>query len=382
MLSNIVVTGGGTGGHVFTGLAILDEVKRRNPGAHTGFVGSAVGRERELVPRSVHTLHVIGARPIRLNGLSSAARGLASVPSATVAASRILRRLQPELVVGVGGPASGPTLLAARTLGLETCLHEQNSVPGLANSLAGTFVSNVFVGLPQVRGRFVDRADVVVTGNPVRESLRRRLCERRAAPCNTGGSEDPLSVLVLGGSDGSRFLNSRMPEVIARATRQAAVSVSVYHQAGSARTSALETAYRKLGVEAEVVSFVDDIATAYQRADLAIALAGAGTLAELALAALPSVIVPLATAADDHQRENARYFARNGGICLLDQRGWTDADASAQLARLFVQHLERVALGERLRTLGRPRAAEVIVDHLEQVAADQRAGGAPARLTA
>lgn len=366
MLSNVVVTGGGTGGHVFTGIAVLDEVLRRNPSARTGFLGSSKGHEVHLVPRSGHEAHVIDARPLRLHGAMGALRALGQIPSAVVAAMQILRKVEPEVVLGVGGAASGPVLIAARMLGLRTALHEQNAVPGLANRLAGRFVSHILVGIPQVRGRFVARPDVVCTGNPTRAEL------LTALTGHVRSEGEALQVLVLGGSDGSPFLNTRVPQVLARVAAQLGRPIHVLHQAGTQHITRIEAAYAHLTAQhgAELVvrveKFLVDMVAAYRFADLAITLAGAGTLAELALAGVPSVVVPLAIAADDHQRENAYHFARNGGIRVLDERDWTEARASDEVAELLSDRVLRVALGERFRGLATPGAAAAIVDQLAQ----------------
>ena len=265
MLGNVVVTGGGTGGHVFTGIAVLDEVRRRNPNARTTFLGSSVGHEVKLVPRSGHVLEAIEVRPLRLNGVEGAARALTQIPSAVLAAARILRALRPEVVLGVGGPASGPALIAARALGLRTLLHEQNAVPGLANRLAGSFVANILVGLPQVRGRFAARPGVIVTGNPVRAELLASLAAHEPRRAR-GTVDDPIQLLVLGGSDGSSFLNARMPAMLARAVIEAArrraaagdgsgCHVRVLHQMGGTQRARLEASYaRELAPVGSVVS--------------------------------------------------------------------------------------------------------------------------------
>lgn len=378
MLKNVVVTGGGTGGHVFTGIAVLDEVRRRNPRARTCFIGSAVGHEVRLVPRSAHSLLTIEVRPLRLHGLTGAARALWRVPGAVVGARGILARVRPEVVLGVGGPASGPTLIAARALGLPVCLHEQNAVPGLANRLAGGFVPEVLVGIPQVRGRFVARAGVIVTGNPVRAELAGRLLAREPRARARGRGAEALNVLVLGGSDGSQLLNARMPAWVAQAARSAGVRVRVRHQAGGIDPARLQDAYAQLGVEAQVASFWHDIASAYLDADVAVTLAGAGTLAELALAAVPALVAPLAGAADDHQRENACHYARSGAIRLLDEREPGDDAACAELAALLSDEALRTTLAQRMRALALPGAAAAIVDALERIAAGERGDGAGA----
>lgn len=371
MLSTVVVTGGGTGGHVFTGLAVLDEVRRRYPQARTVFVGSSAGHEAKLVPPSGHRLCTIDVRPLRLGGLTGAARGLVRLPAAMRAAARWLGALRPEVVLGVGGAASGPTLAAARALGIPTLLHEQNAVAGLANRLAAGFVSRVLVGLPQARGALARRSDLVLTGNPIRRSLASALEQRARVSCEAAAGETggPLRVLVLGGSDGSSFLNRRVPAVLARAAAQVGRAIRVRHQVGGGDVEALRRVYAGVaGLEAEVARFFDDMAAVYAEVDVAVALAGAGTLAEVALGAIPCVVVPLGGAADDHQRENARHYARGGAVCLLDERTWSDEGACGEVARLLRDADERRRLARRARALAVPDAAARIVDEIERLA--------------
>lgn len=371
MLSTVVVTGGGTGGHVFTGLAVLDEVRRRHPEARTVFVGGHAGREVELVPRSDHELRAIDVRPLRLGGVAGAARGLVRIPAAVRSAARLLTELRPDAVLGVGGAPSGPTLVAARALGIPTLLHEQNAVAGLANRLAAGFVSRVLVGLPQARGRLAGRRDLVLTGNPVRRELAVALERRARAALDPAGlvPEAPLRVVVLGGSDGSSFLNRRMPVVLALAAERVGRALRVRHQVGVGDAETVRRVYAGARIEAEVVRFFDDMATVYAEVDLAVALAGAGTLAEVTLGAVPCFVVPLGAAADDHQRENARHYADRGAVCLVDERTWNDDLASAELARLLSDAAARHGLAERARAMAIADAAARIVDEMERVVA-------------
>jgi len=370
MTCTVVVTGGGTGGHVLTGLAVLDEVRRREPGAQTVFVGGHAGHEASLVPRTEHRLCLIDVRPLRLGSVAGAVRGLARLPAAVRSAARLLEELGPAVVLGVGGAPSGPTLVAARALGIPTLLHEQNAVAGLANRLAAGFVSRVLVGLPQARGRLAGRRDLTVTGNPVRRelacALERRACASLGAAAGESGA--PLRVLVLGGSDGSSFLNRRMPGVLARAAAETNRPLRVRHQVGAGDADALRRVYEGARIEAEVARFFEDMATVYAEADLVIALAGAGTLAEVTLGAVPCVVVPLDGSADDHQRDNARHYARGGAVRLLDERGWSDAAASGEIVRLLQDTGARHDLARSARALATPDAAARIVDEMERLA--------------
>ncbi|MBN2576100.1 MAG: undecaprenyldiphospho-muramoylpentapeptide beta-N-acetylglucosaminyltransferase [Deltaproteobacteria bacterium] len=355
----VLIAGGGTGGHLFPGMALAEEIVRR--GGEVRFVGGSRGIETRAVPAAGYALETLEVSGLVRMGFGGTLRGLFRVPCALVRSFLILRRFRPDVVVGVGGYASGPMLLAAVLAGYATAVQEQNSVPGFTNRVLGKLVAVVFVAFEDAAPRFPARK-LVRLGNPVRGKIVAALEGAAAGPA----SSDKPRVLVVGGSQGARAVNEL---VVAAAPLlvEAGVDFSLVHQTGAAEQEKIAERYRALGLgdRVTVTAFIDDMAAAYAAADLVIARAGALTLAELAIAGKPAILIPLPTAADDHQSKNAARFAAAGAAVVLDQRQASPADLAARVRELAQSRERRAAMRAAMRGLARPRAAQAIVDHLE-----------------
>jgi UDP-N-acetylglucosamine--N-acetylmuramyl-(pentapeptide) pyrophosphoryl-undecaprenol N-acetylglucosamine transferase len=352
----LLVAGGGTGGHLFPGIAIADEVKRR--GGEALFVGTSRGIETRAVPAAGYALETLEVSGIKRMGLVGTLRGLLRVPLALLRSFAILRRWKPDVVIGVGGYASGPMVLAAVLAGYPTAIQEQNSAPGFTNRVLGKLVRVVFIAFADA-ARYFPAKKIASLGNPVRQKIVAALEGVAASPA----SADKLRILVVGGSQGARAV-SELVVAAAPLLAAAGVDYSLVHQTGSADLERLTECYRTLGLDGRVTTsaFIDDMAAAYGAADLVIARAGALTLAELAIAGRPAILIPLPTAADDHQSKNAACFAEAGAAVVLDQRK-TSAEELARIVRELAGSSERrAAMGTAMRTLARPRAAEEIVE--------------------
>jgi UDP-N-acetylglucosamine--N-acetylmuramyl-(pentapeptide) pyrophosphoryl-undecaprenol N-acetylglucosamine transferase len=340
----VLVAGGGTGGHLYPGLAVAEALAAR--GRRVEFVGTATGIEARVVPASGFPIHVLPGRQLRGGGLVRAARGGASLLHGVGRALLVLRRLRPGLVVGVGGYASVATVVAARIRRVPTLLLEQNVIPGAATRLLARLGPRVCVGFAATVDRFPPGL-AVHTGNPVRTRVIETPRMRR----------DRLGLLVVGGSGGAHHLNTAM---VAAAERVADVfrAVDVRHQTGPADAAATREGYARLGVAARVEPFIDDMGAAYAGADVVVARAGAMTCAELTALGLPSILVPYPFAADDHQRHNAEVLARGGAAeVVLDHE--LDGDRlAAALARLVRDDAHRARMAAAARAMGRPEAAE------------------------
>ena len=323
------------------------------PGVEVLFVGTADGFEGRLAPRHGHRLVTVPASPYARTGARGKVRAVTATASGVLAARRMLRREGIELVLGLGGYASLPTVVAAWTLRLPTALHEANAVAGRANRLAGRLVDTVLLAFETARAGFAPTA--ALTGVPVREEIVRL----GAAPRPPRGA-GPGRVLVLGGSGGSPFLDARAPALLGRLVARGQ-PVTARHQVGAGYVAATRAAYAASGVSAEVVPYLEDMAAAYAWADFVVTSAGAVTLAELAVVGLPALVVPLARAAFDHQTANARAFA------ALTEVPWVKEDAFAPdaLADLVAPVLgSEVAwrgASERIRRAARADAADAVV---------------------
>jgi UDP-N-acetylglucosamine--N-acetylmuramyl-(pentapeptide) pyrophosphoryl-undecaprenol N-acetylglucosamine transferase len=359
----VLVAGGGTGGHLFPGIAIAEEVVRRGNG-EVLFVGTTRGIETRAVPAAGYALETLQVSGLKRVGLVGTLRGLLRLPLALFRSFAILHRFRPAVVVGVGGYASGPLVLAAALAGYPTAIQEQNSVPGVTNRVLGRIVRAVFIAFEDA-ARFFPARKLERPGNPVRARIVAAL-EGTAA---TAGAAPGLHILVVGGSQGARAV-SELVVAAASLLAEQGTDYSLVHQTGSADQERMRERYQALGLgsRATVTAFIDDMAAAYAQADVVVARAGALTLAELAIAGKPAILIPLPTAADDHQSKNAARFAEAGAAIVVDQRKASPADLVGALRDLAADRDRRLAMGAAMRGLARPRAAADIVDRLQSLA--------------
>ena len=352
-----MIAGGGTGGHVYPGVAIARELLARSPEREVLFVGTSQGLESRLVPAEGFRLETIRATGLAGMGVASRLAGLARLPLGLLDSHRILGRFRPSLVVGVGGYASGPVLAAAVARRAPTMIHEQNRWPGITNRILAPLVDRVAVSFPGTAGGVGRRG--VVTGNPVRPAF-------RSIPPMRDGSGTPR-VLIFGGSRGARALNEAVMEALPLLAALG-MPVELHHQTGPADLSRVQDAYRASGYTASTVeAFIDPMADALAAADLVIARAGASTLAELAVAGRPSVLVPFPNATHDHQRHNAGAFADAGASVVIDQRELSGERLAAVIGELSGDPGRLRSMADGARTLAHPDAAERIADLAESL---------------
>jgi len=362
----LLIAGGGTGGHLFPGLALAEEVRDRDPSAAVLFVGTAQGIEAEVVPREGFTLETIEQRGIKNVGLLGAARGAAQVPLAMLQAARILRRFRPDVVVGVGGYSSGPVVLAAALARYPTAILEQNAVPGMTNRILSRFVRAVLVNFDDSSAWFPEEK-VQVVGNPVRRAVAAGaspVVKVQTLGAKKKKGEGDFRVLVLGGSQGARALNEAVPPAVAALAEPLRARMRVRHQAGKAHDESVRAAYDglHLATQVKVEAFIREMATAYGTADLAVCRAGATTLAELTAAGVPSILVPFPHAADDHQTANAQSLADAGAAVLLPQAELTPERLARELAALADDPDRLAAMAAAARAVARPDAAARAAD--------------------
>ena len=354
MRGNVLIMAGGTGGHVFPALACAREFQARGYSVH--WLGTPRGIENELVPAAGLPLHLIDVSGLRGKGKLSLLKAPLQLVRALLQARRVMRELQPVCVLGMGGYVTGPGGLAARLNGAPLVIHEQNAVAGTANRSLVPFASRVCEAFPNTFGQ---RAKLRTTGNPVREEL------FLETPRDSLAGRQPR-LLVLGGSLGAEPLNKLIPAALAKVPAE--LRPQVFHQAGKQHDQVTAQRYREVAVAAEVAPFIKDMARAYAWADLVICRAGALTVSELAAAGLPSLLVPLPHAIDDHQSRNAEYLAKEGAAVLLPQHA-TDADKlAAQLTEVLMHPEKLKTMGRTARTLAKPDATRTVVDICLEVA--------------
>ncbi|MDH3727885.1 MAG: undecaprenyldiphospho-muramoylpentapeptide beta-N-acetylglucosaminyltransferase [Myxococcales bacterium] len=360
MIERIMVAGGGTGGHLFPGLAVIEELRRRIPGLEVKFVGTARGIEARILPGRGESLDLLEVTPLKGQGFGARFTSLTRIPGAMMQASSLIRSFQPDLVLGVGGYASGPVLLAASLRGRPTALLEQNAHVGMTNRILSRFVDRAYITFDhtaEVFGQTKSR----LTGNPVRRDF--VVVARRALADPEGFESRARTVLVLGGSQGARKLNEDVPRALAQAGLTDR-GIRVVHQTGESMRAEVEKTYKSSGINAQVVTFIDEMASAYSNAALVVARAGATTLAELCAIGRPSILVPFPFAADDHQAKNAAALEEQGAaICIRESELEVNA-LGTLVAALLEDPAKRQAMSLAARTHGRPDAAATIVDDM------------------
>lgn len=355
MSPTILIAGGGTGGHLFPGVAVAETL--RDMGAQVSFVGTSQGIEARVVPERGFPFHTIEVRGLKNKGWTQWAHGLTRIPGALWQARKLLRRLRPDVVLGVGGYASGPAVWMASRMGIPTAILEQNSVPGWTNRVLGRRVKAVFTFFPDA-GAFFPTERVSCVGNPIRAALLQQAPVPPVADCTR--------LLVLGGSQGSHAVNELVVQALRLGTENGALPpIQLVHQTGQRDASTVQEAYREMGQGSwEVHPFLDDMAQRYAATDLVIARAGATTLAELTALGLPSLLIPLPTAADDHQTKNALYMQNKGAALLLPQQTLDPVTLLTHIRRLCLDPTERLRMAQASKSLGFPHAAKEVAQRL------------------
>jgi len=348
----VVIAGGGTGGHVFPGLAIAQQLQRLAD-VEVTFVGSPRGLEKDLVPARGYALELLDVEPIKGGGITRAVRGAFVAARATWRARSLVQSLKPSVVLSVGGYAAGPMALASRASGVPLAIMEPNGVLGLANRILSPVAKRAYVAWPDVMRSKIVRP----LGVPLRDGF-------EASPYKAGSS---ARVLVMGGSQGARAINDAMPEAIAEVKKRVP-RVEVLHQSGKNQDDALRAAYEAVGVKADVRAFLDDVPGELARADVIVARSGAGTVAEIAAVGRPAIFVPFPFAADDHQRANAESLSRSGAAICIIQREATPARLASEIGGLLAEPARREAMANAARQMGRPHAARDIAEDLLHLA--------------
>ena len=345
---------------MYPGVAVARELLRRMPDAVVSFAGTTRGLEARVVPASGFELDTIRSAGLKGRSIVARLRGAALVPMSLADAWRLLTRRRPHVVMGVGGYSSGPVVLAAAIRRIPTLVLEQNAVPGLTNRLLAPWVRAAAVTYEQTLSFFGRRG--FVAGNPVRSEF----FETRPSTIAQAGSS-ARRVLVLGGSQGAHAINVAMVAAAPELVRRAA-DVAVVHQTGERDLETVREGYRRAGVQIRAESFLDPVAREISQADVVISRAGATTLAELAAAGRPAVLVPFPAATDDHQRKNAEILDRAGAAVLIDQKDLTPDRLSSVVGELLDDADRRARMSAAMRTFAKPEAAARIVDRLLELA--------------
>ncbi|GAP67168.1 UDP-N-acetylglucosamine--N-acetylmuramyl-(pentapeptide) pyrophosphoryl-undecaprenolN-acetylglucosamine transferase [Mizugakiibacter sediminis] len=354
----VLIMAGGTGGHIFPGLAVAEALRAR--GVPVVWLGAAGGLETKLVPARDIPLETVPVAGLRGKGWRTRLLAPWMLARALFASLAVLRRARPRAVLSMGGYVAGPGGVAAWLTGRPLLIHEQNRVPGFTNRMLTKLARRVLAGFADA---FPAANEAAWVGNPVRATI-----AALPAPAERMAQRgERARLLVLGGSQGARALNLRVPEALAKLPHER--RPEVLHQCGARGVEETRAAYAAAGVDAHVEPFIDDMASAYAWADLAVCRAGALTLAELAAAGLGAVLVPFPHAVDDHQTRNAGAAVAVGAAVLIPERELDDARLAQTLDALLADRARLVAMAQAARTLAKPDAAATIADACLEVAA-------------
>ena len=352
----LIVTGGGTGGHLFPGISLAQAMLRAYPGAEVLFIGTERKVDKKALSDVGFETTTIKSQGIKGKKFSTILKALFQQPLALWEAAKIIRKFKPDLVFGVGGYVTGPVILAARLLGVTTCIHEQNSIPGLANKLLGYIADKIFVSLPGSE-KYFPTDKTILSGNPVRDNIVK--ASREAKPKS---SQEPSTLLILGGSQGARRLNSLMLEAAENCLAGLSPPPFIIHQTGGHDEDHVRRKYIELGLNARVQAFYTDMAEIYPQADLIISRAGATTLAELTVFHKPVIIIPFPYAADNHQEINGRYLVEAGAGLMFRQIDLTGEKLGLEIKRVMGDKNLLAKMAENSGKVAKPEATETIVN--------------------
>ncbi len=362
---HLLIAGGGTGGHLFPGIALAEDLMSRNQDHRVVFVGTRRGIEFKAVPRAGFTLDCIQVGGLKGSGLMGWLRGLFRVPRAMWQSRRIIRRFRPDVVVGVGGYASGPVVLMAWLMRTPTMIMEQNALPGFTNKILGKVVRRVVVSFPDAASFFPKRK-VRALGNPVRKALAENFL--RSSQVKSG-----QDILIFGGSQGARTLNRVVPEA-AKLLNDRWPGLRFVHQTGEKEVEGVRDHYQQLGLVevAEVTPFIHDMAAAYRRSDLVICRAGATTVSELSLCRKAAVLIPFPHAADNHQEVNARALVDAGAALMVREADLSPEGLASLVGEVLADEDRRAAMEDAAGRVSKPESARDICELCLELGAQSR----------
>ncbi len=351
-MGKVVIAGGGTGGHLFPGIALAEEFVRREEEWEVIFIGTGRGLEKKILPRWGFELVTVPAAPLKGGSWWRKIIGLITLLWGVMWSLRFLHKISPRLVVGLGGYSSGAVLLAAYLLGIRRVIQEQNVLPGFANRVASRFAQRIFLSWEEGRD-FFPHEKARVVGNP----LRRGVLEGR------GGKrrEKKFTLLILGGSQGAVTINRAVIEALT-SLAEIKDDLMIIHQTGEAGYQWVRGEYEEKGFQTSVRPFIEEMAVCYREAHLAVCRAGATTLAELCAWGRASLLIPYPHAADDHQRKNAQVMVKHGAGRMILEEELTGERLAQEILSPYHNRRELETMEIQAASLGRPDAAALIVD--------------------
>ncbi len=351
-----VIAGGGTGGHLFPGIAIAEAFLQRESGNEVLFIGTEKGIEKKVLAGGRFPLRTIHVAPLQGRSVVGKLKVIWGIPMAIAEAGAILREFRPHIVLGVGGYASGPALVAAFLFGIKRAIHEQNIVPGMTNRMLRGFSQQIFVSYEETK-QYFSEGKARVTGNPVRSEI--LSCQERRRRREKG---ERFTIFIFGGSAGAHRINQAVIEALDR-LEEIKGFLRFIHQTGRDDLDFVSKGYQEKGFEASVRPFFEEMAGLYQISDVVVCRAGASTIAELAVCGKAGILIPYPYAAHQHQLVNAKKLADLHAARMIEDKDLNGTSLAEAIRGLYLHPEECATMEERIQRMGRPRAAQEIVDH-------------------
>jgi UDP-N-acetylglucosamine--N-acetylmuramyl-(pentapeptide) pyrophosphoryl-undecaprenol N-acetylglucosamine transferase len=350
----VLIAAGGTGGHIYPGIAVAKEIMRRNAASEVRFVGTTRGLETRIVPENGFQLSLINSAGLKNVGLAGKLRGLAVLPKSFLEARTLIREFKPDVVVGAGGYVSGPVLLMASLMRVPTLVMDSNALPGFTNRRLAMFVDKAALTFDEALPYFGKKG--IVTGNPVR---------REFFEISEPESSDKVRLLIFGGSQGARAINNAVIDALPLLQKD---HLEVTHQTGDAEFERVREVYERAGFNADIRRYISEMVSEFAKSDLIICRAGATTCAELAAAGKASIMIPLPTAADDHQRKNAEAMQKAGASRMILQRDLNGETLAKEIMKLTSSADAISKMEDAAKKMARRDAAEATVSLIEGLA--------------
>jgi len=350
---NVIIAGGGTGGHLFPGIAIAEEFLKRDRAHNILFIGTERGLEKKILGNVGLPLQTLNVEGVKGKGIFKALGALLKIPQCMIESYRLIREFGPDIVIGVGGYSSGPTVLTACFMGIKTAIAEQNALPGVTNRILGKFVDIIFLTFAETRKCFPEKK-TIVSGNPIRAGFFTDIHSQKKAG-------DKFTLLIFGGSQGAHSINMAVLDALPHLHAIKPV-LKIIHQTGDKDLQTVSECYRSYGVDADVLPFIMDIAKIYRSSNLLICRAGATSIAEITASGKAAILIPFPYAVSDHQTKNAEALF-HAGACVMMRETDLSGKKLAETIEYLYCHPEKIKEIEAKSTnLGNPEAAAHIVD--------------------
>jgi UDP-N-acetylglucosamine--N-acetylmuramyl-(pentapeptide) pyrophosphoryl-undecaprenol N-acetylglucosamine transferase len=351
----VIIAGGGTGGHLFPGIAVGNEFRNRNIRTDILFVTAGKELETRILEKAGFRQECLTVKGIKGKGLKESLMALVKLPLSLFQSMSIIRRISPDIILGVGGYSSGPLCLSGRLMGIPVVIHEQNSFPGLTNRLLSRIADRVFISFEESR-RYFPSGTMVLTGNPVRDFFKEGA--KPLAP-----EKDSLTIFVTGGSQGAVAVNTAFMDALT-VMKDKGVMPEVIHHTGHLDYERVKNEYERRGLKGLITPFIDDMRGAYEGADIFIGRAGAGTIFELAAMGRPAILIPLPGSANNHQESNALALVRVGGAIMMSQHELDGIKLAEKLMELKDDRATLIKMGISSMEVARVDAAKAIADEM------------------